>query len=281
MQWVWSGACRQGDRVTNQDQLVVVDGALAVLDGATSWLPQDHARDGGWYARQLSAALTRRLPGVGTPLSALLADAIRELLGEFALDPDRSPYSTATLVRWGDERVEALVLGDSPVLALRRDGDPELLADDRLEPVGEELRQRYRNRLREGTGFDAGHAQVIAQVQAVERTFRNREGGFWVAGADPRAAGQAVTREWPAADLAGVLAMSDGVAAGVREYGLFTWQQLAQDAQEFGPAHVLHRVHQAERQDPHGQRWPRTKRHDDKALAMLRGHDPEAGGPHA
>lgn len=58
MHWICSAAILRGDRPTNQDRYVVVDGAAAVLDGATSWLHTYHGlepRDGGWCARPPSA----------------------------------------------------------------------------------------------------------------------------------------------------------------------------------------------------------------------------------
>jgi hypothetical protein len=242
---------------------------MAVLDGATSWLPQDPSQDGGWYARMLGAALTRRLPGHGERLPDLLADAITEVRDTFALEPERSPYSTATLVRWDDVRVEAFVLGDSPVVVAVRGGEPEVVADDRLEPVGAEVRSRYRQHLRDGHGFDETLAGLIAEVQRIERRSRNREGGFWVAGGDPTAARHAVERSWPTDAVEAVLAMSDGAAAGVLEYGLHDWPQTVALACSEGPAAVIAGVHAAEETDPDGRRWPRTKRHDDKTLAVL------------
>jgi hypothetical protein len=77
--WVVSSTTRRGDRPTIQDQVLILDGALAVLDGATSWLPHDAARDGGWYARLLGSVLAGRLPGHGTALSVHLAAAIGQL----------------------------------------------------------------------------------------------------------------------------------------------------------------------------------------------------------
>jgi hypothetical protein len=69
----------------------------------------------------------------------------------------------------------------------RRGALPELVADRRLEPVGAAVRGRYRQHLRDGYGFDDEFAAMVAEVQLVERRdCRNREGGFWVAGALPR-----------------------------------------------------------------------------------------------
>jgi hypothetical protein len=36
------------------------------------------------------------------------------------------------------------------------------------------------------------------------------------------------------------------------------------------PARLVHAVHDAEATDPLGERWPRSKRHDDKAAVVLR-----------
>ncbi|MER7282092.1 hypothetical protein ABT369_47455 [Dactylosporangium sp. NPDC000244] len=115
MTWIASAATLRGDRATNQDQLIVVDGAAAVLDGATSWLHTydgPDPRDGGWYARTLGQALTGRLPGHGTPLADILADAIAHVRDTHGLRPGESPYSTATIARWDTERADLLVLGD-------------------------------------------------------------------------------------------------------------------------------------------------------------------------
>jgi hypothetical protein len=265
---VLSAATRRGDRPANQDQALLLDGAVAVLDGATSWLAHDPSRDGGWYARSLGAALAVRLPGHGAALSDLLADAIAELRDRFALHPDTTPYSTASLVRWTDNMVETLVLGDSPVLVLRRGPEPELIFDDRLEPVGAEQRAAYRRHLRDGHGFSGSFASLVGELQRAEKEWRNREGGFWIAGAEPAAAGRAVQRSFSVDEVETVLVMSDGVTAGVLEYGIIEWRALAELACSSGPAAVIDRVHTAEESDADGRRWPRTKRHDDKTLVV-------------
>lgn len=267
--WMVSAATRRGDRDTNQDQIVVVDGAVGVLDGATSWLPQDPAHDGGWYARMLGGALADRLPGPGVPLVRVLSEAIAEVAARFALGPEHSPYSTAALVRWTSLELEALVLGDSPVVVEGRDGSIDSLLDDRLEPVGADIRASYRAHLRDGHGFDARLDALVASVQRVERTRRNQDDGFWVAGAQPDAAAHAFTRTWPIDEVRTVVVMSDGAAAAAAEYGLFGWSELVDRVRSDGPAAVLEATHRAEESDKDGVRWPRTKRHDDKSVVVV------------
>jgi hypothetical protein len=91
-----------------------------------------------------------------------------------------------------------------------------------------------------------------------------------VAEADPEAAHHAVRASWPIHDLAVVMAMTDGVSAGVDRYGIPPDWPAAIDLAADNPTRLLETIHDAEAHDPDGQRWPRSKIHDDKALAILR-----------
>ncbi|MGI6870438.1 hypothetical protein [Amycolatopsis sp. 3B14] len=224
-----------------EDRVVVLDRAVAVLDGATSADPEQPS--GGWYAERLAAQLERELPG---DLRPALARAIATVAREHGLRPGSSPSSTVAMLRWDDDRVDALVLADSPIVAFGQSAD--VLADDRLTTL------RRAGRLR---------------TQQAVRALRNRPGGFWVAEADPSAADHALTRSWPRAALDAVLLATDGVSCGVDEYGLFTWPEALRLARARGVDAVLDSVRAAEDGDPDGTRWPRAKRHDDQALVLV------------
>jgi hypothetical protein len=109
-------ATLSGNGRTNQDHTVVTDHAMAVLDGATSWLPQDPARDGGWYARTLGAALTTRLDDDAIALAEIVAAAITELRDTYGLRPGDCPTSTVTIARWTADDMQLYTLGDSPAV---------------------------------------------------------------------------------------------------------------------------------------------------------------------
>jgi hypothetical protein len=151
------------------------------------------------------------------------------------------------MLRWSANRIDGLVLADSPIVAFGQ-GEPDVLADDRLVSL------RDKGKLR--TGADVHNR-------------RNADDGFWVAEADPAAAEQAVRRSWPRDATDAVLIASDGVAIGVDEYHLFDWRQVLEIARSRGTESVLDTVRTAEEQDPDGERWPRPKRHDDQALVLL------------
>lgn len=270
--WISTAATLRGDRATNQDQVVMVEGAVAVLDGATSWLHAHDGpdpKDGGWYARRLGQALTVRLPGHDRPLTEILAEAIAHVRDVHALAPGDSPYSTASVARWAGDHLDVLVLGDSPALIQLSSGEATLVCDDRLSTTAPAERAAYREHLRSDRGFDTTFADLIADVQRTERLSFNQPHGFWVAEADPAAASHAICRTLPIEELDAVVLMSDGAAAGVTDYELTDWAGLPVELGKSGVSDWLRRVHATELSDPNGRRWPRTKKHDDKTIIKL------------
>jgi hypothetical protein len=245
-----------------EDRVVVLPHAVVLLDGATSLRPE--LPSGGWYATKLADEIAARL--TATPeaeLKGLLADAIRALAERHGLVPGAAPSSTVALVRWTDERIDALVLADSPVVAFTDEG-PQVLTDDRLSSLPRR-QGGYRDRLRDGAGFGPEHLAALRAGAQATGSWRNREGGFWVAEADPEAGHQAKVASWPMDRVRAVMMASDGVACGVTDYRLFSWPEVL----ELGQDAVLRAVRDAEAGDPDGTRWPRPKVHDDQALVII------------
>ncbi|HEY0803428.1 MAG TPA: hypothetical protein VGD84_00115, partial [Pseudonocardiaceae bacterium] len=199
-------------------------------------------------------------------LRSVLAAAITDLVTDFGLARGASPSSTVALVRWTPDRVDGLVLADSPVIAFT-DRGPSVLADDRIAGL---LPGGYRQRLASGGGYGPDHVAAVRTAGATTSRLRNVPGGFWVAEADPAVAAEARVTNWPRHELNAVLLASDGVSCGVDDYHLFEWPEVLALARDHGPAAVLAQVRDAERADPDGVRWPRPKRHDDQALVLVR-----------
>jgi len=241
-----AGVGADGNPRPSEDYVAVLDNAVLLLDGATSADPG--LPPGGWYANLLVQRLADGLTAApDADLGEVLAKAIADVAGAHCLTPGNAPSSTVSIVRWSEDRVDGLVLADSPIVAFEHTC-PDVLADDRL------LSLRNNGKLR--TRDDV-------------RNQRNADGGFWVAEADPAAAGQAIRRSWPRESVTAMLLASDGVSIGVDEYHLFDWPQALKLAREHGTQAVLDAVRAAEEQDPDGERWPRAKRHDDQALVLL------------
>ncbi|WP_328475815.1 protein phosphatase 2C domain-containing protein [Actinoplanes sp. NBC_00393] len=251
-----------------QDRIVVLDDAVIVLDGASSWVPEE--RDGGWYADQLAAELARclRRPD-DLPLTAHLADAIRAVVARTQLMPGDAPSSTVLICRWTEETIEVLTLGDSTAIVYTRDQRAHRVYDDRLDPIAASQRAALQARCPTGDEL----TRLMIELQAAQRALRNRPGGYWIAEADPAAAHEAVVRSWPRAEVDAVLLMTDGVADVVDRYavnGFPHWYGIFELVAAEGVQALADHVHGVEETDSDRSRWPRSKVHDDKAAALIK-----------
>jgi hypothetical protein len=101
------------------------------------------------------------------------------------------------------------------------------------------------------------------------RAYSNQPGGFWVASGDPTAADEAITGMVPVTSLHAAVLLSEGASRLVDRFQLATWSQLVKLVSSDGPPALIDRVHEAERSDPDGQRWPRGKSSDDATAAYV------------
>lgn len=254
---------RSGPDRPSEDRVFTSPHAVVVLDGASQ--PEAAERDGGWIAEILGREIAHRLRHQGGDLRQLLADAIRAVAERHQLIPGQAPSTTVSIVRWDDQAVDVLILGDSPVIGLTREGRIRRVEDDRLRQVARQQRDSIAER--GGVGF--GDGEQWRQLVDKERAHRNRPGGYWIAEAIPAAAHQAVRTQWRRDELEAVVVMTDGVSAGVQRYRQPPDWQAAMELARTDPRSLVDLVHDTEAGDPDGRRWPRSKRHDDKALAVI------------
>ncbi|SCG14585.1 Protein phosphatase 2C [Micromonospora echinofusca] len=257
-------AQRRGPDRPSEDRIFTTDNAAVVLDGASQ--PDASDRDGGWLADTLGREIAERLHQSGDDLDQLLTDAITSVMKRHDLRAGAAPSTTVSIARWDSDSIDILVLGDSPVIALTHDGELRQVRDDRLRQVARYQRQQL-NRAGPGFGFD--DADQWRNLTNAERTQRNQPGGYWIAEATPEAAAHAMRDRWDIQDLTAILMMTDGVSAGVDRYGQPAEWRTAVDMALADPALLVDLVHDTEAEDPNGNQWPRSKRHDDKALAVI------------
>ncbi|WP_341717676.1 protein phosphatase 2C domain-containing protein [Micromonospora sp. FIMYZ51] len=252
----------------SEDRVFVIANAVVVLDGASQ--PEAGERNGGWLADTLGRDVAERLSHSHDDLRQILADAIAAVAKRHDLKPGAAPSTTVSIARWNDEVVDILVLGDSPVVLLDRDGGLHQVRDDRLHQIASHQRQQLKRQAGYGFGFDdRDRWQTLVDA---ERSHRNRPGGYWIAEAVPEAAAQAVSGRWQLEDVAATVMMTDGVSVGVSRYRRPSDWRSAVEIAMADPAGLVNLVHDAEAEDPDGIRWPRTKRHDDKTLAVVEHH---------
>lgn len=110
------------------------------------------------------------------------------------------------------------------------------------------------------------HAAALAQYREDLTGLRNRPGGFWIAGPEPRAAEHALTGTVPLESLASVTLLSDGGTRLVDRFNFADWPGVLDALGPSGPDELIRRVRATENGDPDGQRWPHGKARDDATV---------------
>lgn len=248
--------------------MVVMPGAVILLDGASAFAPVTVGPAA--YADRLGTEIASAIEASPAgPLPTILATAITATATALNLADDDGPSSTVAIARVKDGAADLLLLGDS-LIAYRSAAAATVLTDDRLDRLGLPQARLYRERLAAGSGYDPAHAATLRELQADQRVRRNIPGGYWIAAANPEAARHAVTLTLPVASLEWIVLATDGAADPARYLGLDDWDAIA-GSDQTGLSALLRRCHEwEEHADPDGRRYPRAKRHDDKAIAAIR-----------
>jgi Protein phosphatase 2C len=268
------------DGSPNEDRIGMVNDAVWVLDGATTPATVSSCcdNDAGWYVERLNAALTAQLKDAQVELRRALAAAIGEVQDQHAAScpsptAGRGPSSTVAIARRQGAWLDVLVLGDSTIL-LDHSDHVTALTDTRLASVARGLRREIRTALSNGHGYrDPLYERRRARLVEAERLNRNRDGGYWIAADEPRAADHAVTARHPigskSPSVNRLLLMTDGVQRAASLFSPYnSSERLLAAAANDGPEACIRRIRAAEANDPTGRRYPRTKLSDDASLIV-------------
>ena len=263
-------------RAENEDVVFRFGPLVGVLDGAT--VPEGFdtgcVHGPAWFVRHLAARIGLAI--AARPAATLVSSLAAAILavradhgGACDLDHPGTPSSTVCLLRESGDRVDYLVLCDSP-LVLDTDRGIEVVTDDRLAAAVTDLR-RTAAALPDG---ETDPATRFRRATTVQRTRMNRTHGYWAAATDPDAAYHALTGTLPLRGpgaLRRAALLSDGVSCVVDQFGLLDWAGLLEVLTREGPEGLIDRVRAAEREHP--DRLRRHKRTDD-ASAVLCEFDP-------
>ncbi|MCW2903938.1 MAG: hypothetical protein JWO67_6203 [Streptosporangiaceae bacterium] len=249
MQISYATQAAPGER--NEDYVVAGPSWALVLDGATAAPEVDSGcvHSVSWLVRNLAGALAAGLAGEpDRELPALLAEAIKSTRAAHAgrcdlTNPD-SPSATVTMLRRREDEIDWLVLADSP-LVLDVGGQVRAVVDDRV-------------------------ARLPSYTTEAVRAARNDPAGFWVAGARPEAAYEALTGAVPAAGVRRAALFTDGASRLAERFGRTDWTGLLDQLAAAGPVELIRRTRAAERADIEaGRVHARGKPHDDATAVLV------------
>jgi hypothetical protein len=261
----------------NEDHYFVDDDFVGVLDGVSvpEGLDTGCRHGPAWYVLALGEALRRAQRAA--PIRALTDQLETAISWVAALHGDTcdlshpgTPAATVSLLRRTGDRVDYLVLCDSPIV-LDAGDDIHVLRDERFESAT----ARLRDVALAGTSAigSADHGNRIRDMVRAQRERVNRPDGYWIAAAMPVAARHALTGSvslsGPGA-LARAAILTDGASCAVEAFGLYDWRGLLDALESEGPKQVIADVRKAERADHDGFRNPRYKAHDDATAVFCR-----------
>lgn len=253
----------------NEDFAVITPELAIVVDGAG--VPQAGCYHGvAWYARQLgtqtAAALTEN---TDLSLSDGLAAGIRAVAALHAdtcdLESPNTPCAAVGILRAGVDSVDTLALSDAVVVVDLIAEGPQVTCDLAIERWSAPEPVALAG-LRFGT--DA-HQEALSRLVEAQTATRNCADGWWVASNDPGAAYHALAKSYPRSAVRRMAAFSDGATRPVDQMGLYEWSAYLDLLDKLGPRDLITHVRSIEEEDPDGDRFPRTKRHDDATVVQF------------
>lgn len=254
---------------------IVVDGASGLAGDPV--FPRDHPTNAQWLSHAVGERACAALDAGATGREALelavraaraeLEEAIGGPVG--AMDPLAVPSATVALAVVGRHEVELLGLGDSPLLALGRDGSLLVSTDEALEALDARavalMSERAAGRALPGVE----RRRLVDDVVRANRLLKNAPGGYWTL--DPTGAGLAHLRRHvvPREELVAVAGMSDGLWRAFNLFALADASRELASLDERRARRLLARLRELESADPDLVRFPRLKRSDDASLFWL------------
>jgi hypothetical protein len=208
-------SCPGSASKSNEDFVTASPSVAVVLDGlsAPPALGTGCLHGTPWFVTQLgmqlvSAATTAR----DEPLEDVVASAIARVADSHAhscdLEHPGTPSSSLAILREHAQRVECLLLFDS-VIVLDGPSGLTVVTDRRVDAIA---REEHLATHKHPIG-SPGHQNSVQGLVAAQRRHRNQPSGYWVAGAKPAAAYQAVTGSWPRDQVSRAALLSDGSPA--------------------------------------------------------------------
>ena len=274
----WTGS---GEGRHNEDHALVAPASrcAVLVDGATGLTKANLVpgeSDAAWYARTLTQHLVARLADSETATGAALAaagaaaaDAYHLYPGATALSRIDEPNGSLAVVRWDDTTLEVSLLGDCTVAVTLRDGSVCARHDDTLTKLDDENYERMYAYATEHDTTMAVARRALNDRFIENRLKMNEPGGYWAVDISCRGMGHALTFEYPLAEVAGVLACSDGYADAVTMEACASVAELAARVAAGEGAQVADELRHAEQADAGCWRHHRSKTSDDATYFQL------------
>ena len=254
---------------------VVIDGATGLVEMPT--VSPAFSTNAQWFSHTAGAKLCEALEGGMSPEQALahaVATTRTELEASLgcpagSLDPAAVPSATLALAVVGERNVGLWGLGDSPLVALLRDGDLVVSTDEVLESLDARVVDLMLER-------SAGRELTVAERRALvrdevlaNRRVRNTPGGYWCLDATGEGLARARRLTFPREEVVAVAGMTDGIFRAFGQYGMAPLAEWMAGATYFSAQRLCDQMRVLEAEDAQLRRYPRMKVGDDASLFVI------------
>lgn len=263
-----------------ENHVWVIDGATGVADSELMPALSDvhPVSDAKWLAETASAELTAHAARFGADLSGLMRHVIETLRQKFEAGRTRKPNgryelpsAAMVLSHYADATLTVANFADCRLVLLSDDGEMTQFGDKHSDrsPASRARTAALLDKAGEG-GDPFALPEVMAYLRQ-QRSYQNREDGYWILGLDPAAVSH--MRHWTmrlTKPVTGLL-MSDGFASLAYDYQRITPAELVTMARDQGLESVIRAVRKFEREDdPLKKIYPRFKGSDDATALLFR-----------
>jgi hypothetical protein len=263
----------------NEDRATALSQAAWVLDGTTGHHPVrlfPGPTDAAWFA-ETADRLLRDRAAQATDGATLLEDLVHSLIATCqasALVPLDSPdidkpAASLALVRFADDALEYVMLGDCKLLLRAHNGAVEALDHSQVAAFDAGLVAALRDMQAAGETDLAKSMTKLRPMILANRRRKNRLGGYGVLADDPACSAFADIGRRPAATITHVLLASDGFYRLVDAYRTHTSATLVHDALSGGLSALYAQLRGIEDADAQCLTYPRLKARDDAAALLL------------
>jgi hypothetical protein len=263
----------------NEDALGAGKSVAFVLDGVTGLADtpvMPGKSDAAWASHAARDLLIAH--EATTDIQTLVGDVARDITKRFEAERLRVPsaryelpWTTLSMIRLQDGRLDVGFVGDSRVLVETADDEVHNFG---LHPSRSEFETKLAAKMLaarkdEALGTDSIRATVLEDLRRARDTV-NTGKGYWLLGADAAVGPHVRVTSIALTGPATVLLVTDGFYALVEDYKRYGDRELIATAQTLGLSILGRELRHIEDDDPVGAKYPRMKKSDDATALLVR-----------
>ena len=265
----------------NEDFTASTKNAAWVLDGATGLDKNNYVHkqsDAIWFVQRWQKYLSENIDNFEIKLTEVLHQGIQQvkvdylsLCGDQDIPPISLPSATIAICRENGDVIEYVVLGDSIMLALDKEGKTHVFQDTALGQLDKiAIDCMFERRLSSPTMSIEESKSSCMDILVKNRLSQNTPEGYWNLGFDSSAPFHALSGTIPKSEYQSIFLATDGLANAFVEYDLITVNEVFDILLNRNLLDLYRILRRAEKEDPRGITLPRLKVHDDATGIFMR-----------